>query len=118
VATRPRASLHFIPAPPKHAARTAAPAGAECTELYLGGERLEQLSGFGPLVNLERLWLNDNQLRAITGLDANVRLKELYVQVRRRAAGLTGDWRFSRAAPSQPATWVQIDSAATAFQDR
>jgi hypothetical protein len=64
---------------------------AECTELYLGGQQLEQLAGFGPLANLERLWLNDNKLCAITGLNDNVRLKELYVQVCQCTAGGMGD---------------------------
>jgi hypothetical protein len=78
------------------------PCGAECTELYLGGEQLEELSGFGPLVNLERLWLNDNKLRAITGLEANVRLKELYVQVRWAAGAAYYLWRTAdRPARSQ-----------------
>jgi len=31
-------------------------------------------------VNLENLWVNDNKLSAITGLDANFRIKSLYAQ--------------------------------------
>ena len=47
----------------------------------MGGQQIEQLDGFGQLTNLQRLWLNDNRLRAVMGLEANIRLKELYVQV-------------------------------------
>jgi hypothetical protein len=53
----------------------------DCVELYLGGEGIEKLRGFGAFVNLEVLWINNNQLRCINGLDANSRIKELYAQV-------------------------------------
>ncbi len=73
-------SHHVMPLTPPNLPPTA-PHCAACTELYLGSQGLEQLDGFTPLVNLERLWLDGNKLRAISGLEANVRLKELYVQV-------------------------------------
>ncbi|WIA28063.1 hypothetical protein OEZ86_010648 [Tetradesmus obliquus] len=50
----------------------------DCTELYLGGKGIEQLAGFERLTNLEVLWLNDNKLTAITGLNSNMRIKQLY----------------------------------------
>jgi hypothetical protein len=53
----------------------------DCTELYLGGKSIEQLGGFERLTNLEVLWVNDNKLTAITGLDSNVRIKQLYAHV-------------------------------------
>jgi Leucine-rich repeat (LRR) protein len=56
-------------------------AHADCTELYLGDKGIEQLAGFERLTNLEVLWLNDNKLTAITGLDSNVRIKQLYAHV-------------------------------------
>ncbi|KIY98907.1 Leucine-rich repeat-containing protein 23 [Monoraphidium neglectum] len=51
----------------------------DCTELCLSGRAIERLHGFEPLVNLEALWLNGNALRCATGLDANTRLRELYL---------------------------------------
>jgi len=53
----------------------------DCTQLFLGNRGIERLHGFEPLVNLEVLWVNGNKLRAVTHLDANVRLRELYVHV-------------------------------------
>ena len=53
---------------------------AACTELHLGGRGIERIRGFEHFTNLECLWLNNNKLRAITNLDANFRIRELYVQ--------------------------------------
>jgi Leucine-rich repeat (LRR) protein len=53
---------------------------AACTELHLAGRGIDTLAGFEPFTNLECLWLNDNQLQTIHGLDTNFRIKELYVQ--------------------------------------
>eukprot|EP00877_Chromochloris_zofingiensis_P013649 jgi/Chrzof1/8538/Cz03g14240.t1 len=50
----------------------------DCTELFLGGRGFATLCGFDRLLNLEVLWVNDNQLQAITNLDNNIRMKELY----------------------------------------
>lgn len=52
----------------------------DCEEIYLGGKQIEQLAGFERLVNLEVLWLNNNKLQAIANLNANIRIKSLYVQ--------------------------------------
>jgi hypothetical protein len=55
---------------------------AGCTELCLASQGIEQLSGFDRMVNLEVLFVNGNQLSAISGLDNNFRLRELYAHVR------------------------------------
>jgi Leucine-rich repeat (LRR) protein len=52
---------------------------AECTELSLARRGITQLEGFERLPNLEVLWLNHNNLTALTHLDANSRLQQLYV---------------------------------------
>jgi Leucine-rich repeat len=53
---------------------------AGCTELYLGAHGIEHICGFERFVNLECLWLNGNRLRAVANLDANFRIRELYLQ--------------------------------------
>lgn len=52
---------------------------AECTELHLGSRGIQRLHGFEHFVNLESLWLNNNRLQALNHLDANFRIRELYV---------------------------------------
>lgn len=52
-----------------------------CTELYLGNRGIEKIRGFEPYENLTTLWLNNNKLKKINNLDANFRIKALYVQV-------------------------------------
>lgn len=54
-------------------------ASADCTELSLARSGITQLAGFERLTNLEVLWLNHNSLTAITHLDTNTRLQQLYV---------------------------------------
>lgn len=49
------------------------------TEVYLGHRGIETLINFDHFSNLEVLWINDNNLRSLTGLDSNFRLKELHV---------------------------------------
>lgn len=44
----------------------------------MGGKNITQLAGFERLVNLEVLWVHDNQLRAINCLEHNTRIKQLY----------------------------------------
>ena len=51
----------------------------DCTELHLGKRGIDLIAGFETLVNLEILWLNDNRLTRIAGLDANLRIRRLYV---------------------------------------
>lgn len=52
---------------------------ADCTELSLALSGITQLAGFERLTNLEVLWLNHNSLTAISHLDTNTRLQQLYV---------------------------------------
>lgn len=49
-----------------------------CVELYLARKGIEELGGFERFVNLETLWINDNQLVRITGLEKNFRIKSLF----------------------------------------
>eukprot|EP00983_Pelagomonas_calceolata_P058877 1145668-Pelagomonas_calceolata.AAC.10 len=52
-----------------------------CVELYMGDRGIEKIRGFEPYDNLQSLWLNNNRLKKINNLDANFRIKALYVQV-------------------------------------
>ena len=54
-----------------------------CTELYMADREIEVVANFGKFVNLEVLWLNNNHLQRIDGLDANFRIKKLYVHCNR-----------------------------------
>eukprot|EP00967_Tisochrysis_lutea_P063517 scaffold81975_cov18-Tisochrysis_lutea.AAC.2 len=54
---------------------------ASCVELYMGDRGIEKIRGFEPYDNLQSLWLNNNRLKKINNLDANFRIKALYVQV-------------------------------------
>ncbi|MEW5305261.1 MAG: hypothetical protein WDW36_007816 [Sanguina aurantia] len=51
-----------------------------CTELFLGGKGIEKLRGFESFVNLESLWLNNNRLKKVNNLEANFRIRTLYLQ--------------------------------------
>ncbi|KAL3155209.1 hypothetical protein ABBQ32_013149 [Trebouxia sp. C0010 RCD-2024] len=51
-----------------------------CTELFMGGQGLDHLEGFDKLVNLEVLWVNDNQLESVHGLDSNFRMRVLHAE--------------------------------------
>lgn len=63
------------------------PLCAECKEMYLGGQNIDRLTGFERFVALEILWLNDNELTAVTGLEENFRIKELYLHNNKANAG-------------------------------
>eukprot|EP00899_Mesostigma_viride_P013107 jgi/Mesvir1/21798/Mv04190-RA.1 len=52
----------------------------ECKCMYLSGKGIQKIRNFERLVNLEELWLNNNQLTHINNLDGNFRLRRLYVQ--------------------------------------
>lgn len=56
---------------------------AACIELFLGNKGIEKLRGFESFVNLQSLWLNNNRLKKVNNLEANFRIRTLYVQVRR-----------------------------------
>lgn len=49
-----------------------------CEEIYLGGKGINVLRDFESFVSLSVLWLNDNGLESLEGLESNFRLKEIY----------------------------------------
>ena len=51
----------------------------ETAEIYMGRRGIQKLIKFQDFPNLEVLWLNDNNLKSVEGLDSNVRIKELYL---------------------------------------
>lgn len=51
----------------------------ETVEVYMGRRGIQKLARFEDFLNLEVVWLNDNNLKAVTGLDKNFRIKELYL---------------------------------------
>lgn len=54
----------------------------DTSELYLGERGIEKIDGaqMATFANLAVLWLNDNKLTKLKGLDANFRLTALYLQ--------------------------------------
>ncbi|GMI36160.1 hypothetical protein TrCOL_g4449 [Triparma columacea] len=52
----------------------------DCVELHLTDRGYTRIAGFERFVNLETLWLNDNNISKITNLDDNIRIKRLYLQ--------------------------------------
>jgi len=60
---------------------------AATREVYLGGGGYDGLdeASFARFVSLDTLWLNNNRLTAITGLDANFRLRRIYAHHNRIA---------------------------------
>jgi len=48
-----------------------------CTELYLAKRGIQQLAHFEAFVNLEVLWINENLLTKLDGLDTCFRIKQL-----------------------------------------
>ena len=48
-------------------------------ELYLGGQGIQKLARFEKFVSLDTLWLINNELESLEGLEENFRLKHLYV---------------------------------------
>lgn len=51
----------------------------ETVEVYLGRRGIQVLVNFELFPNLEVVWLNDNKLKEVQGLDTNFRIKELYL---------------------------------------
>ena len=49
----------------------------ECIEIVLSKRRITELINFDMFENLEALWLTDNRLTSINGLDNNFRIKIL-----------------------------------------
>ncbi|EQC26223.1 hypothetical protein SDRG_15959 [Saprolegnia diclina VS20] len=51
-----------------------------CTELVLAHREIDVLGNFEPFVSLEVLWINDNYIEKLTGLDTCFRIKYLFAQ--------------------------------------
>ncbi|KDO26500.1 hypothetical protein SPRG_07903, partial [Saprolegnia parasitica CBS 223.65] len=51
-----------------------------CTELVLAHREIDVLGNFEPFVSLEVLWINDNNIEKLTGLDTCFRIKYLFAQ--------------------------------------
>ncbi|OQR90371.1 hypothetical protein ACHHYP_05584 [Achlya hypogyna] len=56
-----------------------------CTELVMAHRGIDVLGNFEPFVSLEVLWVNDNNIEKLTGLDTCFRIKYLYAQNNRIA---------------------------------
>ncbi|OWZ21708.1 putative LRR protein [Phytophthora megakarya] len=46
----------------------------------MANKRIDKIANFEAFVNLEVLWVNDNQIQTLDGLDGCFRLKQLYAQ--------------------------------------
>ena len=64
-----------------------------CLELHLGGESIQSLQDFDKFENLEVLFLNDNKLVTIVGLEKNFRLRRLYL-MHNSIVSVTGSLRI------------------------
>ena len=51
-----------------------------CTELYMAKRNMQVLANFERFINLEVLWINDNQIEYLDNLDRCIRIKELNAQ--------------------------------------
>jgi hypothetical protein len=49
-----------------------------CAELHLGGKRITHLEGFDKFTTLSTLWINNNKICVLNGLDSNFRLRNLH----------------------------------------
>lgn len=65
----------------------------ETVEIYMGRRGIQKLIKFEDFPNLEVLWLNDNNLKSLQGLDKNIRIKELYLH-NNRLKTLDGSIKF------------------------
>ena len=50
-----------------------------CSELHLGYKNISNLKDFEKFISLDTLWLNDNRLTSIEGLEENFRIKNLFL---------------------------------------
>lgn len=48
------------------------------TELHLGRKKITKLANFETFISLDTLWVNDNGLVSLMGLEQNIRLRHLY----------------------------------------
>ncbi|CAK4229579.1 unnamed protein product [Aphanomyces euteiches] len=63
-----------------------------CTELVMSHRNIDVIGNFEAFVSLEVLWLNENNIQDITGLDNCFRIKCLYLQ-NNRISTLQGSLR-------------------------
>jgi hypothetical protein len=56
---------------------------AACTQLHLAGRNINRIKDFTGFVSLEVLWLNNNRLSSIQGLEDNFRVKFMYLHCNR-----------------------------------
>jgi Leucine-rich repeat (LRR) protein len=70
--------------PMRELAIASAKYAGDCMELHLAQRRLSSLGQDFPLfMSLDTLWLNNNRLQSIEGLEENFRLKRLYLHCNR-----------------------------------
>ena len=50
-----------------------------CEAIHLGQRGIQALRGFDKFLSLDTLWLNDNELTSLMGLEENFRLKCIYL---------------------------------------
>lgn len=50
-----------------------------CQELHLGNHGIDYIRDFEKFISLNTLWLNDNKIKNITGLEQNVRIQKFYI---------------------------------------
>lgn len=50
-----------------------------CSELHLGYKNISKLKEFEKFISLDTLWLNNNRLSSIEGLEENFRIKNLFL---------------------------------------
>ena len=48
------------------------------TELHLGGRGISRLVNFESFTTLDSLWINNNRLTSLRGLESNFRIRHLY----------------------------------------
>ncbi|CAD8042989.1 unnamed protein product [Paramecium primaurelia] len=52
----------------------------DTTEVHMSNQGFNELAQFDKFMNLEVVWLNENQLTSIKGIEQNFRIKHLYLQ--------------------------------------
>jgi hypothetical protein len=52
---------------------------AICTEIHLGNRGITHLQGFEKFLCLDTVWLNNNRLEGLEGLENNIRLKQIHL---------------------------------------
>lgn len=50
----------------------------ECVEIHFSDRGLTDLTSFSDFPNLEVIWLNNNKLKNLDGIETNFRIKHVY----------------------------------------